>query len=421
MSFLQDGKIILENKFGRGEYFDSINNWIEKSDKGDKKSQELIARQLSREFEMLSMQGRLIFGFKYTNNLENRLRGRVGRFSGWRQGTRRLKLIPNNKRPISVSKEPTCIRYYDISKMSWRSFKKGLFVVATSFYNEREQKWVDTPEEANFRRTWINDNWKYDRVDRMDTQEELKARQKIQLKEQVKREKQIQQTAKKLISGTKNLIRKSFDQDLLSEADYFGLNSKIDGIEKSNKSEQITLLPYFINRLRSILNKGTITTKGCLMLNIQEDSWNEFIEAYIDPKDLSADGLDYEPHCTILYGLNDDTIDIQKLKEFICEFIDNNVIDVKVKNIDIFETEDYDVVKFSLESEGLRMLNALIRANFDYQNNYPDYKPHVTIAYVNKGCGKKYCLDVKNEVSFELKNVVYSSSNREKEIIYTFD
>lgn len=147
------------------------------------------------------MQGKITFGFRYCDNHENRLRGRVGSYSGWRNGTRAFKHMPSNKIPINRSDELTCIRYYDLGRMGWRSFKKSLFVVCSSFYSELDGQWHDTPEAAGFKRTWRNTNDQYSREDREDTAEEKAKRKKIEEKEVAKRERQVLATQKRLMKS----------------------------------------------------------------------------------------------------------------------------------------------------------------------------------------------------------------------------
>jgi 2'-5' RNA ligase len=46
--------------------------------------------------------------------------------------------------------------------------------------------------------------------------------------------------------------------------------------------------------------------------------------------------------------------------------------------------------------------------NFEYTTDYPDYHPHITIAYLKPGCGKKYAEELKEEKIFEPTKYFYS-------------
>ncbi len=155
--------------------------------------------------------------------------------------------------------------------------------------------------------------------------------------------------------------------------------------------------------------------QGCLMVKIDIPQWEEYLKQYINEEDIYIDetkhyiqGLELEPHCTILYGLRNN-VNLNKLKKFL---IPNHKIKVKFKNISLFENEDYDVVKFDVESTELRLLNQLIKENFQYKSDYDEYWPHVTLSYIKKGLGEKY---VKAITPFELIVDKYKFSTIDKE------
>lgn len=113
-----------------------------------------------KDFLKYSSQTKLIFGFVYTDNPENRLRNRTGTFSGWREGTRSFSYIENAHIPIHKNKDKDSITYYDINRVSWRKFKGPNFVKILYFWNEKEKDWKSTPEEAglnpSFTLKWFN-------------------------------------------------------------------------------------------------------------------------------------------------------------------------------------------------------------------------------------------------------------------------
>lgn len=141
---------------------------------------------------------------------------------------------------------------------------------------------------------------------------------------------------------------------------------------------------------------------GCLMLDFQFPAWESLLDK-IDSNDLYEPnqgryGLEESPHITILYGLHDEvTADI--IEEKFGNLL-NQPIKINIAGIGVFENADYDVVKLDVESSQLKELNKLC-AELPHTTEYPDYKPHMTIAYVKKGTGTKYKESLK--MNFELK------------------
>ena len=154
---------------------------------------------------------------------------------------------------------------------------------------------------------------------------------------------------------------------------------------------------------------------GCVMVEVPVSNWNE-ITSYIDPEDVytgddDTHGIQDNPHVTILYGLHDGVTE-EQIKSVFEGFTES--INIEVDGIGIFENKDYDVVKFNVNPDGaLQELHNRL-SEFPNSNSFPDYKPHITIAYVNKGTGKKY---VKPDYKYTVKNVdkiTYSLPSGEK-------
>jgi DNA polymerase III epsilon subunit-like protein len=142
---------------------------------------------------------------------------------------------------------------------------------------------------------------------------------------------------------------------------------------------------------------------GCVMVEVPVSNWNE-ITSYIDPEDVytgddDTHGIQDNPHVTILYGLHDGVTE-EQIKSVFEGFTES--INIEVDGIGIFENKDYDVVKFNVNPDGaLQELHNRL-SEFPNSNSFPDYKPHITIAYVNKGTGKKY---LKPDYKYTVKNV----------------
>lgn len=109
--------------------------------------------------------------------------------------------------------------------------------------------------------------------------------------------------------------------------------------------------------------------------------------ARIPDASLAEDGRETDPHITVKYGLHDtDPAPVQKILE------NAGPITAKVKGVSIFpasESGGADVVKLDIESKDLTRLNKEIAA-LPHTDTFPKYQPHITLAYVKPGEGKKW-------------------------------
>jgi ferritin-like metal-binding protein YciE len=116
-------------------------------------------------------------------------------------------------------------------------------------------------------------------------------------------------------------------------------------------------------------------------------------ELYIEPE-TNGCGRETDIHVSVMYGI-DIGVTADEITEVIGEF---KPITITLGKTSIFECEDYDVVKIEVTSPELKKLHYLIGDKISCSGNkFPDYKPHITIAYVKKGMGIKYA----GENSFE--------------------
>ena len=118
-------------------------------------------------------------------------------------------------------------------------------------------------------------------------------------------------------------------------------------------------------------------------------------------------GIEEDPHVTVKYGIH--TIDEKKVEKALDGQKGGTVT---LGKIDLFENDDYDVLKVTVISPTLRRLNKKLTDNLTCTDEYDQYSPHVTIAYLKIGEGKKYKGDDTfvgesfeiNEIFFEDKN-----------------
>ena len=156
---------------------------------------------------------------------------------------------------------------------------------------------------------------------------------------------------------------------------------------------------------------------GCVMIEVPVSNWNELTNS-IDPKDVytggdDSHGIQEYPHLTLLYGLEKGVTEDQ-VKSVIDNF--KGEIKIEIDGINLFENEQFDVLKFNVVSDpGLQQLHDEL-SKLPNNDKFPTYTPHITIAYLNKGEGKKY---VNPDYKYSVKNInkiVYSRPNSEKAI-----
>jgi 2'-5' RNA ligase len=103
------------------------------------------------------------------------------------------------------------------------------------------------------------------------------------------------------------------------------------------------------------------------------------------PELLAKDGIEEDPHITVVYGLPPGD------PESVAEVLHGReYAQATLGPVDVFENPDYDVVHVSVNSGCLDKMHWAIRNKLKIQCNFPDYSPHITLAYLQKGEGRKY-------------------------------
>jgi hypothetical protein len=135
-------------------------------------------------------------------------------------------------------------------------------------------------------------------------------------------------------------------------------------------------------------NRDATAKKGCLMAMISKEDTDKilkFNKQLINDSDLYIENGEYgretECHVTIRYGFINDLNELQVRqllkgqKPFMVELI----------GLDKFvSSPQYDVAMFKVSSPVLKKLNEMSGIYLN-ENDYPDYNPHLTLAYVQKG------------------------------------
>lgn len=179
--------------------------------------------------------------------------------------------------------------------------------------------------------------------------------------------------------------------------------------------KKIPLFEEFITE-----KSGDSYSAGCVMLYFdfpQMESLHKLInddDIYTEEGDRTY-GLEDEPHCTLLYGL-DPSVTLDQVKEKISQFEFGDLI---AYNASLFENDKFDVLKFDMRYpiRGGAFLHQCNKAlcELPYKSDFPDYHPHMTVAYIKPGMGKKYSYLLKDK-EYDLKptSIVYSEADGTK-------
>jgi 2'-5' RNA ligase len=128
---------------------------------------------------------------------------------------------------------------------------------------------------------------------------------------------------------------------------------------------------------------------SCLMLDCADfKSELKKIQDQIDKDDLYTEekgfGLETEPHITALYGIHEQDPSVVK------GLLELKPLKYELTKLSLFENDKYDVLKCSVKSPDLKKMNKQCCDNLEFSSDYPDYIPHLTVAYLKPGMGKKY-------------------------------
>lgn len=119
-------------------------------------------------------------------------------------------------------------------------------------------------------------------------------------------------------------------------------------------------------------------------------------------------GRESKPHITVLFGLKKQNP--TQVKKLVKDF---GEITIQFGKTSIFASKEYDVLKVEVKSKDMHRLNKLLTDNVEYKNDHPQYKPHLTIAYLKKGEGKKYIDDTRFEgLNIKSSQLIFSDADR---------
>jgi hypothetical protein len=168
--------------------------------------------------------------------------------------------------------------------------------------------------------------------------------------------------------------------------------------------------------------RSTTAPLGCLMAKV-DNSNSQKILAFskkIISDDILYDkngefGREMTPHVTIKYGFDPDLteLDIRKIIKGIKPF------SMRILKLSLFNASpnpfhhnsEYDVVKFDVEASDLKKMRRLCD-QYPNRDTFPDYHPHLTLAYVLKDTFKPTNKDI--TMSVRVNQIYYSPAVGEK-------
>lgn len=164
-------------------------------------------------------------------------------------------------------------------------------------------------------------------------------------------------------------------------------------------------------KLKDLIMETKRQEYGCVMACIEGDQKSKILafnksiigdEVIYDNKDKEF-GREIDPHVTIKFGLTKHYTreEMEKFLEDVSPFI------IDAKGINVFENDDFDVVKMDINGDELKRLNKKF-SKLPNEDEHPDYHPHCTLAYVNPGEGKKFTDKLKKFLDIEVGRIVYS-------------
>lgn len=131
---------------------------------------------------------------------------------------------------------------------------------------------------------------------------------------------------------------------------------------------------------------------GCLMAPLPSVLAADLLawtRANVPEQHLGPGGIETTPHVTVKYGFKDAGPDHDaRLRQVVRDF---GAFPITLGPASLFTGgDDGDVLKLDVESDRLRELNKLVSFLFACEDKYPDYQPHVTLAYLDPKVSAPY-------------------------------
>lgn len=170
----------------------------------------------------------------------------------------------------------------------------------------------------------------------------------------------------------------------------FDLLSKGDDVQYKSHSTQINLVDCY----DSVYNSAVMQNNFYFLQQHikEEDIYRELPQIFVPfsaPQDDPEEeyGFEITPHVTVLYGIKEDK-DYFGIREKLKDF---GEFEFEIGEVSGFRNDKnpYDVLIIKINSKPLEDLHKLLKENFENNYKFPEYKPHMTLAYVKKGACKE--------------------------------
>lgn len=127
---------------------------------------------------------------------------------------------------------------------------------------------------------------------------------------------------------------------------------------------------------------------------------------YTPPGDATY-GRETDVHCTVFFGIHTElAAPVLYLLENEPPFL------IRLGQVSCFSNDKFDVVKIDVHSDDLIRLHTKIGECLQSTEPWDCYKPHITIAYVNKGEGQKFAGDATfDRLAVRIDSLCFSSKN----------
>ena len=159
-----------------------------------------------------------------------------------------------------------------------------------------------------------------------------------------------------------------------------------------------------VKKYLEFIKENTRYEFGCVMVDYNFENWSNLLDSISQDDIYRVEGKNYglqpRPHLTLLYGIHKEVTDEEVQSCF--DGMTEDDFKVQIDGVSLFENPEFDVVKLGVvKTDRLQQVNEKL-SELPNSNQFPEYKPHITLAYVKKGLGQKYA---DPNYKYQIKNI----------------